>query len=157
MGPDHERWEDTAGTYVLGALPDDEKRQYEAHMATCPVCQAEADELRRQLEEADPPEHVRTVAERELARFERLPPQSAEHGVIRTYLEWMVDLPWSKLSEDRLDVAEARRILDEDHFGLSKVKDRIAAILAPRVPGASPAAGPGAAPAAATKSATPAR
>jgi ATP-dependent Lon protease len=54
-----------------------------------------------------------------------MPPAAAEHGVIRTYLEWLVELPWSKLSEDRLDIQEARRILEEDHYGLAKVKDRI--------------------------------
>ena len=59
-----------------------------------------------------------------------MPPAAAEHGVIRTYLEWMVELPWSKQSEDRLDPEEARRILDEDHYGLDKVKDRIVEYIA---------------------------
>ena len=59
-----------------------------------------------------------------------MPPAAAEHAVIRTYLEWMVDLPWSKRREDRLDVEEARRILDEDHYGLEKVKDRIVEYIA---------------------------
>jgi ATP-dependent Lon protease len=94
--------------------------------------QAETEELRRQLEEANPPEHVMTVAERELARFERLPPQSAEHGVIRTYLEWLVTLPWSKSTEDNLDLKHARTVLDRDHYDIERVKDRILEFLAVR-------------------------
>ena len=58
-----------------------------------------------------------------LDRLVQMPTAAAEHGVIRSYLEWMADLPWAKTSEDRLDVDEARRILDEDHFGLEKVKE----------------------------------
>jgi ATP-dependent Lon protease len=94
--------------------------------------QAEAEELRKQLEEANPPEHVMTVAERELARFERLPPQSAEHGVIRTYLEWLATLPWSKSTKDNLDLKHARTVLDRDHYDIERVKDRILEFLAVR-------------------------
>jgi ATP-dependent Lon protease len=94
--------------------------------------QAEAQELRRQLEEADLPEHVWTVAERELGRFERLPPQAAEHGVIRTYLEWLATLPWSKSTEDNLDLKHARNVLDRDHYDIERVKDRILEFLAVR-------------------------
>jgi ATP-dependent Lon protease len=94
--------------------------------------QAEAEEIRRQLEEANPPEHVKTVAERELARFERLPPQSAEHGVIRTYLEWLATLPWSRSTEDNLDLKHAREVLDRDHYDIERVKDRILEFLAVR-------------------------
>ncbi len=94
--------------------------------------QAEAQELRGQLEEADLPEHARTVAERELSRFERLPPQSAEHGVIRNYLEWIASLPWSKSTEDNLDLKHARRVLDRDHYDIDRVKDRILEFLAVR-------------------------
>ena len=71
-------------------------------------------------------------AERELGRFERLPPQSAEHGVIRTYLEWIVDLPWSKSTDDDLDLKKARRVLDRDHYDIDKVKERILEFLAVR-------------------------
>ena len=74
--------------------------------------QAEAAELREQLEEAGLPEHARKQAERELQRFERLPAQSVEHGVIRTYLEWIATLPWSRFSEDTLDLKAARKRLD---------------------------------------------
>jgi ATP-dependent Lon protease len=94
--------------------------------------QAEAQELREQLEAAGLPEHAWKQAERELNRFERLPPQAVEHGVIRTYLEWLALLPWSKQTEDRLDLKRARRTLDEDHYDIEKVKDRILEFLAVR-------------------------
>jgi ATP-dependent Lon protease len=94
--------------------------------------QAEAQELREQLEAAGLPEHAWKQAERELNRFERLPPQAVEHGVIRTYLEWLASLPWSKQTEDRLDLKRARRTLDEDHYDIEKVKDRILEFLAVR-------------------------
>ena len=94
--------------------------------------QAEASELREQLDAAGLPEVARKQAERELDRFERLPPQAAEHGVIRTYLEWLATLPWSKESEDSLDLKEARKTLDEDHYDIAPVKDRILEFLAVR-------------------------
>ena len=94
--------------------------------------EAEASELRKQLEEASLPEHVWTVAERELGRFERLPPQSAEHGVIRNYLEWLASLPWSKSTVDNLDLKHARKVLDTDHYDIERVKDRILEFLAVR-------------------------
>jgi ATP-dependent Lon protease len=76
------------------------------------------------------PEEAHKQAIRELERLEQTPPAAAEHGVIRTYLEWLADLPWQRSSEDHLDVEEARRILDEDHYGLEKVKDRIVEYIA---------------------------
>ena len=94
--------------------------------------QAEAEELRGQLEEAGLPEHAATVANRELSRFERLPPQAAEHGVIRSYLEWLATLPWSKSTKDNLDLKHARTILDRDHYDIERVKDRILEFLAVR-------------------------
>ena len=94
--------------------------------------QAETQELRKQLEEAGLPERVWTVAERELGRFERLPPQAAEHGVIRGYLEWLASLPWSKSTEDNLDLKHARSVLDRDHYDIERVKDRILEFLAVR-------------------------
>jgi ATP-dependent Lon protease len=92
--------------------------------------QAEVNELRGQLDELELPEDVRKAAERELSRLEKLPPAAAEYGVIRTYLDWILTLPWDKLTEDNLDLEQARRILDEDHFDLEKVKDRIVEYLA---------------------------
>jgi ATP-dependent Lon protease len=94
--------------------------------------QAEAEELREQIDEAGLPEHARKQADRELQRFERLPPQSVEHGVIRTYLEWLATLPWSRFSEDRLDLKVARKQLDRDHYDIDLVKDRILEFLAVR-------------------------
>jgi ATP-dependent Lon protease len=94
--------------------------------------QAEATELRERLEAANLPEHAWKQAERELQRFERLPPQSAEHGVIRTYLEWLADLPWSTATEDNLDLKHAREVLDRDHYDIERVKDRILEFLAVR-------------------------
>jgi ATP-dependent Lon protease len=93
---------------------------------------AEANELRERIEAAQLPDHVRKQAERELQRFERLPPQSAEHGVIRTYLEWIIELPWCTSSEDKLDLEAAREQLDRDHYDIEKVKDRILEFLAVR-------------------------
>ncbi len=94
--------------------------------------QAEASELRERLEAAGLPEHAWKQAERELQRFERLPPQSVEHGVIRTYLEWLADLPWSESTEEVLDLQEARTVLDKDHYDMESVKDRILEFLAVR-------------------------
>lgn len=94
--------------------------------------QAEVNELRRQMEEAELPDEARKAAERELSRLERLPPAAAEYGVIRTYLEWIVSLPWSKWTEDNLDLAHARRVLNKDHYDIDTVKDRILEHLAVR-------------------------
>ena len=90
----------------------------------------EVEDLRARLESAGLPEEPHKQAMRELERLEQTPPAAAEHGVIRTYLEWLADLPWQRMSDDQLDVVEARRILDEDHFGLEKVKDRIVEYIA---------------------------
>jgi ATP-dependent Lon protease len=94
--------------------------------------QAEITELRERIEQAGLPEEAQKAAERELSRLEKLPPVAAEYGVIRTYLEWLVDLPWSKETEDNLDIGHAREVLDEDHYDLEEVKDRILEYLAVR-------------------------
>src|SRR5215470_2698789 len=91
---------------------------------------AETELLRERLEKAELPEEVRTEAERELKRLQRLPQAAPDYHVIRTYLEFILELPWLKSSEDKLDLAEARRILDEDHYGLEDVKERILEFLA---------------------------
>jgi ATP-dependent Lon protease len=93
--------------------------------------QAELEELREQLEALTTlPEGVRTAAERELGRLEKLPPAAAEYGVIRTYLEWILTLPWGVYTKDNLELEHAREVLDTDHFDLEKVKDRIIEYLA---------------------------
>ena len=92
--------------------------------------QAETNELRKKIEEAKMPEDVRKAADRELDRLAKVPTASPEYGVIRTYVDWLVQLPWSKETADAIDIARAREVLDEDHYDLEKVKDRIIEYLA---------------------------
>ncbi|HLG98129.1 MAG TPA: endopeptidase La [Bryobacteraceae bacterium] len=87
--------------------------------------QAEAEQLRERLEKADLPEEILKEAKRELDRLEKLPPGAPDYNVIRTYLDYVLELPWKKSTEDQLDIARARQVLDEDHFGLKDVKQRI--------------------------------
>jgi ATP-dependent Lon protease len=94
--------------------------------------QAELNELRERIEAANLPEHAAKAAERELSRLERLPAAAAEYGVIRGYLEWLTELPWSERTEDDLDIEHAREVLDADHYDLEQVKDRILEYLAVR-------------------------
>ncbi|MGB2954943.1 MAG: endopeptidase La [Anaerolineales bacterium] len=93
---------------------------------------AEVEEFRQQIEEAAMPEESEKQAKRELDRLSHLPSAAAEYGVIRTYLDWMVSLPWSKMTDDNLDISRARAVLDEDHYGLEDVKERILEFLAVR-------------------------
>jgi ATP-dependent Lon protease len=90
----------------------------------------EVEKLRERIEAAGLPEDAHTQAVRELERLEQTPAAAAEHGVIRNYLEWLADLPWSRASQDVLSVEQARRVLDEDHWGLEKVKERIVEYIA---------------------------
>jgi len=92
----------------------------------------EAEEFRKKIDEAKMPEEADKQARRELERLSRLPTAAAEYGVIRTYLDWLVSLPWSKMTEDNLEIAHARKILDKDHYGLEDVKERILEFLAIR-------------------------
>lgn len=92
----------------------------------------EAEEFLKKIEEAKMPEEADKQARREVERLSRLPTAAAEYGVIRTYLDWLVSLPWSKMTEDNLDIAHARKILDKDHYGLEDVKERILEFLAVR-------------------------
>ncbi|TMQ31887.1 MAG: endopeptidase La, partial [Planctomycetota bacterium] len=87
--------------------------------------EAEAALLRKRLDEADLPENVRKEAERELGRLEKLPPVAPDYQLIRTYLELVLELPWHKRTEDVIDLACARQVLDEDHYDLEEVKERI--------------------------------
>ncbi|HEX8847515.1 MAG TPA: endopeptidase La [Pyrinomonadaceae bacterium] len=91
---------------------------------------AEAEMMRERLAAADLPEEVRKEAERELKRMEKLPAAAPDYHVIRTYLEFILELPWKKSTEDKLDLKEARRVLDEDHYGLEDIKERILEFLA---------------------------
>jgi ATP-dependent Lon protease len=92
--------------------------------------QAEIEELRGRMAELTLPDEVAKATERELGRLEKLPPAAAEYGVIRTYLEWILTLPWGTFTPDNLDLTHAREVLDADHFDLEKVKDRIIEYLA---------------------------
>jgi len=92
--------------------------------------QAEVDEYTESIKDSGMPEQVAEKALKELSRLEKMPPQSAETSVIRTYLDWLVGLPWIVESEEKLDLVEAKAILDRDHYGLEKVKERILEYLA---------------------------
>jgi ATP-dependent Lon protease len=92
----------------------------------------EMEELRQKIEAAGMPEEAEKEAKRELDRLSKLPTAAAEYSVIRTYLDWLVNLPWSKSTEDNLDITRARRVLDEDHYDLDDIKERILEYLAVR-------------------------
>ena len=92
----------------------------------------EVKELAENLQNAGMPEDVLAIANKELSRLERIPESAAEYSMVRTYLEWMLDLPWDKSSRDEIDLVQAEKILDEDHYGLHKVKRRILEFLAVR-------------------------
>ncbi len=93
---------------------------------------AEVELIKKKLEEAKPNAEAMEQANRELERISHLPPSAAEYGVIRTYLDWITALPWQKFTEDNLDIAHARAILDQDHYGLTEIKSRILEYLAVR-------------------------
>ena len=90
-------------------------------------------EYRKKLSEGDYPDEVRDIVEKELKRMERLPSMAQEAGVIRTYIEWLFDLPWRVATEDSTDIIQAAKVLDADHYGLEKVKERILDFLAVKV------------------------
>jgi ATP-dependent Lon protease len=92
----------------------------------------EVEEFRKKIAEAGMPEEAEKEAKREVDRLSKLPTAAAEYGVIRTYLDWLTSLPWSQRSEDNLDIEHARQVLDEDHYGLKDVKERILEYLAVR-------------------------
>ena len=91
---------------------------------------AEANELREKIEKAGMPEKVKEVATKELERLARMPPAAAEYTVSRTYLDWLIALPWAIATEDNLDIKRAKKVLDEDHYNLKKVKERMLEYLA---------------------------
>ena len=94
--------------------------------------QAEINELREKVEAAGMPEEIKARAIKEIDRMSRIPSASPEVGVIRTYVDWLVGLPWNTSTDDNLDIREAARILDEDHYGLEKIKERILEYLSVR-------------------------
>jgi len=90
----------------------------------------EIEEYREKIKKAKMPKEIEEAVLKELARLEKMHPESAEAGVLRTWIEWMIELPWAKRTRDRLDIERARKVLDEDHYDLEKVKDRILEYLA---------------------------
>ena len=94
--------------------------------------EAEVTELREKIDESGMPEEAAKEARRELDRLSKLPPAAAEYGVIKTYLDWLTSLPWNVSTEGEIDVAKARQILDDEHYDLEKIKDRILEYLAVR-------------------------
>ncbi len=94
--------------------------------------EAEIQEFERRIAASGMPEEAEKEAKRELDRMRKMPTQAAEYSVIKTYLDWMVSLPWAVSTEDNLDIAHARQVLDEDHYGLKDIKDRIVEFLAVR-------------------------
>ena len=92
----------------------------------------EIEELRKKVEESGMPEEAREAALKEIDRLSKMNPSSAEYTVSRTYVDWLVEMPWQKSTEDRIDIAEARKILDEDHYDLDEIKERVLEFLAVR-------------------------
>jgi ATP-dependent Lon protease len=90
----------------------------------------EVSSIKDRIEQAGMPDHIKEVASKELDRYEKVPSSSAESAVIRNYIEWLLSLPWTNATEDRLDINIAEKILDEDHYGLEKVKERVIEYLA---------------------------
>ena len=107
-----------------------QKKAIEQELGEGKTDEAEAEDLREKLAKADLPEDVRKEADRELDRLEKINSASPEHNVIRTWLEYVIELPWKKRSDDNLDLKRAREVLDEDHYGIAKVKERIVEQLA---------------------------
>jgi ATP-dependent Lon protease len=106
------------------------RQQLKAIQAELGEGEGEAQEIRKRVQDATLPQPVEEAALREVDRLERMTPASPEYQMIRTYLDWVLDIPWARTTDDRLDPIEARRVLDEDHYDLDKVKERIVEYLA---------------------------
>src|SRR5699024_7897894 len=91
---------------------------------------SEDDQIKEKIAEREMPEKINEAAIKELQRYERIPQSSAESSVIRNYLDWLIDLPWHNQTEDTIEIEKAETILNEDHYGLEKVKERIIEYLA---------------------------
>jgi ATP-dependent Lon protease len=107
-------------------------RQIQKELGETDTSSAELDELKQAIKDAGMPPEVAEQAERELKRLERMPDSSAEYSMTRTYLDWLLAMPWSKVDPETVDIEQARKILDQDHYGLEKVKRRILEFLAVR-------------------------
>ncbi len=127
-----EQTQETLSGHQREHILREQLRQIQKELGDGEDGQAEIAELREAITEAHMSEEAETQATKELRRLERMPDASAEHGMIRSYLDWLIELPWSKLSDETIDIAQARRILDEDHYGLPKVKQRILEFLSVR-------------------------
>ncbi|MBI4462163.1 MAG: endopeptidase La [Acidobacteria bacterium] len=122
--------EDQVGQTQREYLLREQLKAIQKELGETDEAQRESEELRKKIEEAGMPEEVKKEALRELNRLGKMPPVAAEYGVTRTYLDWLVSLPWSKTSAGEVDVAKAAQILDADHYDLEKVKQRILDYLA---------------------------
>lgn len=110
----------------------EQMRVIQGELGEMDVFTQEMEELKEAIEQKNLPQEVKTKTERELKRLNTMPPLSPEVGIIRTYIDWLVELPWHERSDDKLDVAHAAAILDADHYGLTKIKDRILEYIAVR-------------------------
>ncbi|HQA68584.1 MAG TPA: endopeptidase La [Aggregatilineales bacterium] len=110
----------------------EQMRVIQSELGESDLFQQEIGELHDRLQEVALPDHVREKAEREISRLAAMPPMAPEVGIIRTYLEWLLELPWTNASEDNLDVKHVARVLDEEHYGLEKAKERILEYIAVR-------------------------
>jgi ATP-dependent Lon protease len=108
----------------------EQMRVIQGELGETDIFAQELEELRAALEEKELPPDTRAKAEREIARLASMPPMSPEVGIIRTYLDWIMELPWTEMSKENLDVRHAAKVLDDDHYGLEKVKDRILEFIA---------------------------
>src|ERR1700726_1417170 len=127
-----EQTQQTLSSHQREHILREQLRQIQKELGDDDAKSTELKELAEKIDKAAMPKDAEDQARRELKRLERMPEQAAEYGTARTYLDWLVELPWSRLDPERIDIAEARHILDEDHYGLEKVKRRILEYLAVR-------------------------
>jgi ATP-dependent Lon protease len=128
----NEQTQETLGEQQRKHVLREQMRTIQKELGETDERAAEVAELEKAITEAKMPEEVDKQARKELKRLERMPEGAGEYSMIRTYLDWLVELPWNVRSEGAIDIAEARRILDGDHFGLEKIKRRILEFLAVR-------------------------
>ncbi len=110
----------------------EQMRQIQNELGETDVFTRDVNELRQRIEQAKLPEAVRAAARKEVERLAQMPPMTPEVGIIRTYIDWILDLPWTTVTKDNLDVRHAAKILDRDHYGLKKAKERILEYIAVR-------------------------